>query len=147
QHPRQGVDLGLGPGRQVGQGPVLDLAGFPVALAQQDRRRRAAVRHPDYVHDHDNSQLMSNHAASHAVTAARNVIYMTTLPSTRERDSPGQGPLTALIRGSSGGTSVYRYAVEEELLDHSPAVHVRRPRLDYESHATGLDRKRARRDA
>jgi integrase len=34
----------------------------------------------------------------------------------------------------------YRYAVEEELLDHSPAVHVRRPRLDYESHAAGLDR-------
>src|SRR5271166_2756066 len=34
----------------------------------------------------------------------------------------------------------YRYAVEEELLDHSPAIHVRRPRLDYESHATGLDR-------
>jgi integrase/recombinase XerD len=30
----------------------------------------------------------------------------------------------------------YRYAVEEELLDHSPAAHVRRPRLDYESHAT-----------
>ena len=34
----------------------------------------------------------------------------------------------------------YQYAVEEELLDHSPAAHVRRPRLDYESHATGLDR-------
>lgn len=34
----------------------------------------------------------------------------------------------------------YRYAVEEELLDHYPAAHVRRPRLDYESHATGLDR-------
>jgi integrase/recombinase XerD len=34
----------------------------------------------------------------------------------------------------------YRYAVEEELLEHSPAVHVRRPRLNYESHATGLDR-------
>jgi integrase/recombinase XerD len=34
----------------------------------------------------------------------------------------------------------YRYAVEQELLDHSPAAHVRRPRLDYESHATGLDR-------
>jgi len=30
--------------------------------------------------------------------------------------------------------------VEEELLDHSPAAHVHRPRLDYESHATGLDR-------
>jgi integrase/recombinase XerD len=34
----------------------------------------------------------------------------------------------------------FRYAVEEELLDHSPAAHFRRPRLDYESHATGLDR-------
>jgi site-specific recombinase XerD len=34
----------------------------------------------------------------------------------------------------------YRYAVEEDLLDHSPAAHVRRPRLDYESHAIGLDR-------
>ena len=34
----------------------------------------------------------------------------------------------------------YRYAEEEGLLDHSPAAHVRRPRLDYESHATGLDR-------
>ena len=34
----------------------------------------------------------------------------------------------------------YRYAVEEELLDHSPALHVRRPRVDYESHAVALDR-------
>lgn len=34
----------------------------------------------------------------------------------------------------------YCYAVEEELLDHSPTAHVRRPRLDYDSHATGLDR-------
>ena len=34
----------------------------------------------------------------------------------------------------------YRYAVEEELLDHSPATHVRRPRVDYESHAVALDR-------
>ena len=33
----------------------------------------------------------------------------------------------------------YKYAVEEELLEHSPAAHVRRPRLDYESHATALD--------
>src|SRR5215831_12684525 len=38
----------------------------------------------------------------------------------------------------------YRYAVEEDLLDHSPAAHVRRPRLDYESHATGLDRNELR---
>jgi site-specific recombinase XerD len=33
-----------------------------------------------------------------------------------------------------------RYAEEEGLLERSPAAHVRRPRLDYESHATGLDR-------
>jgi integrase/recombinase XerD len=34
----------------------------------------------------------------------------------------------------------YRYAQEEGLVPVSPAVHVRRPRLDYESHAIGLDR-------
>jgi site-specific recombinase XerD len=34
----------------------------------------------------------------------------------------------------------YRYAEEEGLVPTSPAVHVRRPRLDYESHAIGLDR-------
>ena len=34
----------------------------------------------------------------------------------------------------------YRYAVEEELIEHSPAAHVRRPRIDYESHVTALDR-------
>jgi site-specific recombinase XerD len=34
----------------------------------------------------------------------------------------------------------YKYAVEEDLLDHSPAAHVRRPRVDYESHAVALDR-------
>ena len=34
----------------------------------------------------------------------------------------------------------YKYAVEEVLLDHSPAAHVRRPRVDYESHTVALDR-------
>src|SRR5262249_3372257 len=34
----------------------------------------------------------------------------------------------------------YKFAVEEELLEHSPAAHVRRPRADYESHAAALDR-------
>ena len=52
-------------------------------------------------------------------------------------------------RGRAGATvtrrlctiaGFYRYAVEEELLDHSPAAHVRRPRVDYESHAGALDR-------
>ena len=35
---------------------------------------------------------------------------------------------------------VYNYAVQEELRDHSPAAHFRRPRVDYESHAVVLDR-------
>src|SRR5215469_3677823 len=52
-------------------------------------------------------------------------------------------------RGRAGATvtrrlcpiaGFYKYAVEEELLERSPAAHVRRPRLDYESHATALDR-------
>jgi len=34
----------------------------------------------------------------------------------------------------------YRYCFEEQLIPVSPAAHVRRPRLDYEPHATGLDR-------
>jgi site-specific recombinase XerD len=34
----------------------------------------------------------------------------------------------------------YRYAEQEGLIAVSPAAHVRRPRLDYESHATGQDR-------
>ncbi len=37
-----------------------------------------------------------------------------------------------------------KYAVEEELLEHSPAAHVRRPRVDYESHAAALGRNELR---
>jgi integrase len=35
----------------------------------------------------------------------------------------------------------YRYAVEEELLDHPPAAYVRRPRLDYEAHARDIEHR------
>jgi len=45
-----------------------------------------------------------------------------------------------ITRKLSTVAGLYRYAVEEDLLDHSPAAHVRRPRTDYESHAVGLDR-------
>jgi hypothetical protein len=34
----------------------------------------------------------------------------------------------------------YRYAEEKGVIAHSPAVHIRRPRVDYESHVVGLDR-------
>jgi integrase/recombinase XerD len=57
------------------------------------------------------------------------------------RDLEARGRARATVtRRLSTIAGFCRYAVEEELLDHSPALHVRRPRLDYESHATGLDR-------
>src|SRR6266545_5915326 len=56
------------------------------------------------------------------------------------RDLEARGRARATItRRLSTVAGFYRYAVEEELLEHSPAAHVRRPRLDYESHAIGLD--------
>jgi integrase len=57
----------------------------------------------------------------------------------RELEKAGRARAT-VTRRLSTIAGLYRYAVEENLLDHSPAAHVRRPRLDYESHATGLDR-------
>jgi integrase/recombinase XerD len=57
------------------------------------------------------------------------------------RELEGRGRARATVtRRLSTIAGFYRYAVEEELLDHSPAAHVRRPRVDYESHATALDR-------
>jgi integrase/recombinase XerD len=57
----------------------------------------------------------------------------------RELEARGRARAT-VIRRLCTIAGFYRYAVEEELPDHSPAAHVRRPRLDYESHATALDR-------
>ena len=48
-------------------------------------------------------------------------------------------PRATLTRRLCTIAGFYRYPVEEELLDHSPGAHVRRPRLDCESHATTLD--------
>jgi integrase len=45
-----------------------------------------------------------------------------------------------LVRTRDDDTCFYRYAEQEALIEHSPAVHVRRPKMDYESHAIGLDR-------
>jgi integrase len=35
---------------------------------------------------------------------------------------------------------VYRYAEEEGAIERSPGMHMRRPKVDYESHVVGLDR-------
>jgi integrase/recombinase XerD len=57
----------------------------------------------------------------------------------RELGTKGRARAT-VIRPLCTIAGFYEYAVEEELLEHSPAAHVRRPRLDYESHVTALDR-------
>ena len=57
----------------------------------------------------------------------------------RELDARGRARAT-VTRRLCTLAGFYRYAVEEELLEHSPAAHVRRPRVDYESHAVALDR-------
>jgi integrase/recombinase XerD len=52
-----------------------------------------------------------------------------------------QGRARATVaRRLSTVAGFYRYAEEEGFLERSPAVHVHRPRLDYESHAVALDR-------
>src|SRR5437763_12594897 len=59
--------------------------------------------------------------------------------SARDLETRGRARAT-ITRRLCTLAGFYRYAVEKGLLDPSPAANVRRPRLDYESHATGLDR-------
>jgi integrase/recombinase XerD len=57
------------------------------------------------------------------------------------RDLEAKGRARATVtRRLSTIAGFYKYAVEEELLGTSPAAHVRRPRVDYESRAVALDR-------
>ena len=53
------------------------------------------------------------------------------------RELDARGRARAGTRRLSTIAGFCKYAVKEELLDHSPAAHVRRPRVDYESHAVG----------
>ena len=57
----------------------------------------------------------------------------------RELEASGRAGAT-VTRRLCTIAGFYRYAAGEELLEHSPAAHVRRPRADYESHAVALDR-------
>ena len=57
----------------------------------------------------------------------------------RELEAKGRARAT-VTRRLCTTAGFYKYAVEEELLAHSPAAHVRRPRVDYESHAAALGR-------
>src|SRR5712664_1425157 len=50
QHPAQRFDLRGRPIRQIGERALLDLVAVAIALAQQDRRRRIAIRNALDVH-------------------------------------------------------------------------------------------------
>jgi integrase/recombinase XerD len=54
-------------------------------------------------------------------------------------EAQGRAPAT-IARRLSTLASFYRYCQLEALIDRSPALHVRRPKLDCESHTLGLDR-------
>jgi site-specific recombinase XerD len=57
------------------------------------------------------------------------------------RDLEARGRARATVtRRLSTIAGFYKYAVQEEVLDRSPAAHVRRPRIDYESRTVALDR-------
>src|ERR1700739_2526284 len=57
------------------------------------------------------------------------------------RDLEARGRARATVtRRLSTIAGFYKYSVKEDLLEHPPAAHVRRPRVDYESHAVALDR-------
>ena len=57
----------------------------------------------------------------------------------RSLEADGKARAT-VARRLSTVAGFYRYCFEEQLIPMSPAAHVRRPRVDYESYATGLDR-------
>jgi integrase len=57
----------------------------------------------------------------------------------RDLEARGRARTTVSRRLSTIAGSC-KYAVEEEVPGTSPAAHVRRPRVDYESHAVALDR-------
>lgn len=57
----------------------------------------------------------------------------------RDLEARGLAPATVALK-LVVVTGWYRYCVEEQLIEHSPAVHVRRPKVSQESTRLGLDR-------
>src|SRR5258707_6273963 len=57
----------------------------------------------------------------------------------RDLETKGRARATVTRRLSTIG-GFYKYAVQEKLLERSPAAHLRRPPIDYQSHPLALDR-------
>jgi integrase/recombinase XerD len=57
----------------------------------------------------------------------------------RDLEDAGRARAT-VVRRLCTIVGFYRYAEEEGVIEHWPAVHIRRPRIDYESHVAHLDR-------
>jgi site-specific recombinase XerD len=64
---------------------------------------------------------------------------MTLVGFTRDLEDTGKARAT-IARRSCTICGFYRYAEEEGAIERSPGVHIRRPKVDYESHVVGLDR-------
>ncbi len=80
------------------------------------------------------------HLALFAVRRADIELFARDLEAARR----ARGTITRRLSTIAG---LHKYAVEEDLPDHSPAAHVRRPRIDHESHAAALGSQRGRRAA
>src|ERR1700757_4315679 len=68
QHPAESLDLCLWPIRQIGKRALADLVAVTIALPQQDRRRRVAVRNALDVHGELESQGIQSVKHNHQIT-------------------------------------------------------------------------------
>ena len=109
------------------------------------RRARRVGGFPRRLQRADPGRVHAGSAAVHLVVRAARVAPVhcrggpTSSASAATWRSNGRARAT-IARRLCTIAGFYRYAVEEDLLEHSPAAHVRRPRLDYDSHVVGLDR-------
>jgi hypothetical protein len=136
---------GLSPTREVPHGHHVRVHRYRHCRAGVHRARTACPGWvPSRLHRPDPRDLRFGPAPACVLVRAASAALVQARRADIEcfaRDLEARGRARATItRRLCTIAGFYRYAVEEEFLDHSPASHVRRPRLDYESHATGLDR-------
>ena len=100
----------------------------------------SATRPAGDTREHHDHRICTASRNSSATAAPKKLICVRPRASLRQLPTAPSRARVTVTRRLCTIAGFYKYAVEEELLEHSPAAHVRRPRLDYESHATALDR-------